>query len=83
MMNTQKLDLNAMMFSPNFDEYSEILISTDKKSFRFPIWSAVWGTLLGTAIASSLTYTLLANRGFQCLRHHSTADAVKPIMLSR
>jgi hypothetical protein len=83
MMNTQKLDLDALMFSPNFDEYSKISIDPEKNSFKFPFWSTLWGILLGTVISSLFTYTLLAHRGLKCFGHHSKAVAVQPRLLSR
>ncbi len=49
-MSAPKIDLNALMLNPNFDEYPDELIYADEKSGELPIWSILSVIFIGIAI---------------------------------
>jgi hypothetical protein len=64
MIRAKIVDLNALMFSPNFDDESELIIYP--AASIFPFWGVVLGIVLGATTLFLLTSPLLLNRGIWC-----------------
>jgi hypothetical protein len=59
-MSTPKIDLNALMLNPNFDEYPDELTYADQKVGDLPTWIILSMIFVGVAIigiASNKVYT--------------------------
>jgi hypothetical protein len=60
-MSAKSIDLNALMFSPNFDEYPDETDSLAEEEFRFPFRVFWAGIILGSVISGTVIskiYTL-------------------------